>query len=189
MANQYTVEHYLESSLENIKATYVEHEDGKGLSTNDFDNDEKQKLDNAVDLIGDGELITNDKTVKGAINEVHQMAKDFKDNVATAITQRGVNTTSEDTVETYVSNIAKIHDMGSTLNNAEQLLIGVTAYSNGVLYEGTMEEGGGAKNVHIQNTAPTEFSSPAIWLDTTNNNNILKIHDGTNWITIRGTWG
>lgn len=189
MSKEYTVKHYLEDSSENLRNIYVEQEEGKGLSTNDFDNDEKQKLDDAIDLIGDSELVTNDKTVKGAINEVHQMAKDFKDDVANAITQRGVDTTSEDAVETYVSNIANIHDMGSTLNDAEQLLVGVTAWSNGILYEGTMEEGGPARNVYIQTTAPTEFASPALWLDTANNNNILKIHDGDKWIAIRGTWG
>lgn len=47
---------------------------------------------------------------------------------------------------------------------------------------------GGTDELFIQDTEPTITSSPAVWLDTSNGSNILKIHDGTKWITVRGTW-
>lgn len=52
--------------------------------------------------------------------------------------------------------------------------------------------GGGSSikhdNVYIGNTTPTELVPLTIWLDTTNNDNVLKIYDGDKWIVVRGTW-
>lgn len=47
---------------------------------------------------------------------------------------------------------------------------------------------GGSDELFIQDTEPTITSSPAMWLDTSNGSNILKIHNGINWISVRGTW-
>ena len=46
-------------------------------------------------------------------------------------------------------------------------------------------------NVFITNIEPTSEEivvTPAIWLDTTDGKNLLKIYDGTQWVTARGTW-
>lgn len=45
-----------------------------------------------------------------------------------------------------------------------------------------------SEEMYIQDTEPNITSSPAVWLDTSDGSNILKIHNGTKWITVRGTW-
>ena len=52
----------------------------------------------------------------------------------------------------------------------------------------SLQIGGGSDELFIQDTEPTITSSPAMWLDTSNGSNILKIHNGINWISVRGTW-
>lgn len=64
----------------------------------------------------------------------------------------------------------------------------------------SIEEGGGssggeetnviadAENVIISDTEPETPTASTIWLDTTNESNILKVYDGSQWITVSGAW-
>lgn len=53
-------------------------------------------------------LETDDKTIIGAINEVFQNVSNGKQLIATAITDKGVTTSSDDTFQTMATNISKI---------------------------------------------------------------------------------
>lgn len=63
----------------------------------------------------------------------------------------------------------------------------------------SIEEGGGsgggesttitdAENVIISDTEPETPTASTIWLDTTNDENLLKIYDGEQWIVVSGAW-
>ena len=62
----------------------------------------------------------------------------------------------------------------------------------------SIEEGGGsggesttitdAENVIISDTEPEAPTASTIWLDTTNDENLLKIYDGEQWIVVSGAW-
>lgn len=123
---------YVDTSLENK----VDKVTGKGLSTVDFTksyetklkglenyNDTKVKEDiktintqlgdiaNELGKNEDGSdivLKTTDKTVKGAINEVFQNVSNGKKLIATAITDKGVETNSDATFQVMANNISKI---------------------------------------------------------------------------------
>lgn len=60
----------------------------------------------------DNSLVTSDKTVVGAINEVFQCVSNGKVLVATAITDKGIDTSSDATFEVMASNISKIQSGG-----------------------------------------------------------------------------
>ena len=61
----------------------------------------------------DNSLVTSDKTLVGAINEVFQSVSNGKVLVATAITDKGIDTSSDATFEVMASNISKIQSGGS----------------------------------------------------------------------------
>ena len=56
----------------------------------------------------DNSLETTDKTIVGAINELFQNVSNGKELIATAITDKGVNTSSDDTFQTMADNINSI---------------------------------------------------------------------------------
>lgn len=58
--------------------------------------------------IGDETLQTTAQDLKGSINEVFQNVSNGKQLIATAITDKGVNTSSDDTFQTMAINISKI---------------------------------------------------------------------------------
>ena len=58
--------------------------------------------------VGTETLKTTAQDVKGAINEVFQNVSNGKQLIATAITDKGVNTSSDDTFQTMATNIGKI---------------------------------------------------------------------------------
>jgi hypothetical protein len=45
-----------------------------------------------------------------------------------------------------------------------------------------------AENVVISETEPENPTNSTIWLDTSSDSNILKIYDGTKWISVSGVW-
>ena len=45
-----------------------------------------------------------------------------------------------------------------------------------------------AENVIISEVEPESPASSTIWLDTSSDSNILKIYDGTKWISVSGVW-
>ena len=64
--------------------------------------------------IGDKTLNTTAQDLKGAINEVFQSVSNGKQLIATAITDKGVNTSSDDTFQAMATNIGKISSGSST---------------------------------------------------------------------------
>ena len=56
----------------------------------------------------DDELITQNKTIVGAINETFQSVSNGKTLIASAITDKGISTSNTDTFETMANNIASI---------------------------------------------------------------------------------
>ena len=65
--------------------------------------------------------------------------------------------------------------------NSSNIRDGVTIF--GVTGNANLE------NVFISDTEPTDVQFvPSIWLDTSGGKNLLKIYDGTKWISARGTW-
>lgn len=80
-----------------------------------LDNMEQQLQDGLnIDLSNyqvktDNSLVTSNKTVVGAINEVFQSVSNAKKNLAEAITDKGVETSATDTFQTMVNNINKIN--------------------------------------------------------------------------------
>lgn len=78
-----------------------------------FDNN-GTNIPNKYQTKEDNTLNTTDKTIVGAINELFQNVSSGKELIATAITDKGVTTSSDDTFQTMADNIASIEN-GSTL--------------------------------------------------------------------------
>ena len=66
--------------------------------------------------IGTEELSTTAKTLKGAINEVFQDVDNGKTLIASAITDKGVATSNNDTFQTMADNISKINSVITDVN-------------------------------------------------------------------------
>lgn len=62
----------------------------------------------------DNNLLTTDKTIVGSINELFQSVSNGKELIATAITDKGIETSSNDTFQTMADNISNI-ESGSNL--------------------------------------------------------------------------
>lgn len=71
MNEKYTLKYYNEKFHEELHEKLVEKEEGKGLSTNDYTDEYKTKLNDITLELGAVKLTTVDKTVIGAINEVY----------------------------------------------------------------------------------------------------------------------
>ena len=139
-----------------ITNTTVAKETGKGLSTNDYTTDEKNKLsgiaDGANKTIVDSALNTSsenpvqNKVIASEINTLKKSVSDGKTLVATAITDKGVDTAADATFATMANNISQI------------------------------ETGGGVGlNVFTQETEPE--TKDGIWIQTKNQFNSVKISD------------
>ena len=126
-----------------ITNTTVAKETGKGLSTNDYTTDEKNKLagiaDGANKTIVDSALNTSstnpvqNKVIAGEINTLKKSVSDGKTLVATAITDKGVETAADATFAVMANNISQIETGGGELHGAtisvtttEETLIGKT---------------------------------------------------------------
>lgn len=66
--------------------------------------------------IGTEELSTTAKTLKGAINEVFQDVDNGKTLIASAITDKGIATSNDDTFQTMADNISKINSVITDVN-------------------------------------------------------------------------
>ena len=66
--------------------------------------------------IGTEELSTTAKTLKGAINEVFQNVDNGKTLIASAITDKGIATSNNDTFQTMADNISKINSVITNVN-------------------------------------------------------------------------
>lgn len=94
----------------NVDIAPVTHEDivfdsnGKNIP-----NKYQTKEDNALD--------TTNKTIVGAINELFQNVSSGKELIATAITDKGVTTSSDDTFQTMADNIRLIEGSSSSSSN------------------------------------------------------------------------
>ena len=126
-----------------ITNTTVAKETGKGLSTNDYTTTEKNKLagiaDGANKTIVDSALNTSstnpvqNKVIAGEINTLKKSVSDGKTLVATAITDKGVETAADATFAVMANNISQIETGGGELHGAtisvtttEETLIGKT---------------------------------------------------------------
>jgi hypothetical protein len=114
----------IEDELGNLSTTKVDKVSGKGLSTNDFTDALKNKLDgieagaqknSAItkaeieSKLGLNDLLTTHKsTVVGAINELFTDVGNGKTLIAGAITDRGVPTNPSDTFSTMAENIREL---------------------------------------------------------------------------------
>ena len=119
----------------------VDKVDGKGLSTNDYTTDEKNKLsgiaDGANKTIVDSALDTSsenpvqNKVIAVEINTLKKSVSDGKTLVANAITEKGVDTAADATFAVMAENIGRIETGGGELHGAiisvsteEETLIG-----------------------------------------------------------------
>ena len=84
----------INSSLDNIEQQL---QGGLNIDLSDY----QVKTDNS--------LVTSNKTIIGAINEVFQCVSNAKKNLAEAITDKGVETSATDTFQTMANNINKIN--------------------------------------------------------------------------------
>ena len=106
----------------------VDKVDGKGLSTNDYTTDEKNKLSGiatgANKTIVDSALNTSsenpvqNKVIAGEINTLKKSVSDGKTLVATAITDKGVDTAADATFAIMAENISQIETGGGELHGA-----------------------------------------------------------------------
>lgn len=145
----------------NTKGYLTQHQDisgkvdkvaGKGLSTNDYTDAEKNTVktlkENEINLIKDDlsttgisdtkhdTLQTTDKTIIGAINEVFQSASNGKKLIADAITGKGVTTSNTDSFQTMATNIGNIQTgIDSPLKTWNQLPTLVKNYLENVTYD------------------------------------------------------
>ena len=84
----------ISSSLENMEQQL---QDGLNIDLSNY----QVKTDNS--------LVTSNKTLVGAINEVFQCVSNAKGKIAEAITDKGVETSATDTFQTMANNIYKIN--------------------------------------------------------------------------------
>lgn len=88
----------------------------------------KSDISNIKNDLGTAELNTTAKDLKGAINEVFQNVSNGKQLIATAITDKGVTTSSDSTFQTMATNIKNIQtvfdasDIIVTINNKKYKL-------------------------------------------------------------------
>ena len=94
-----------------------------------------------------------------------------------------VPTTEDQIIEPASGNdgLSKVTVKGDSNLSADNIKEGVSIF--GVVGELKFED-----NVFISNTEPTNPPNPSVWLDTTNDKNILKIYDGTKWNSVHATW-
>ena len=110
------------NGLIKIQENKVDKVEGKGLSTNDFTNEDKEKLNS---IIVDPNNITVDaalsetsenpvqnKVITSKLNEVFQSVSNGKSLIASAITDKGVSTDAAATFDTMAGNISKIESSG-----------------------------------------------------------------------------
>ena len=110
------------NELIKIQENKVDKVEGKGLSTNDFTNEDKEKLNS---IIADPNNITIDaalsetsenpvqnKVITSKLNEVFQSVSDGKSLIASAITDKGVSTDAAATFDTMAGNIMAIKTGG-----------------------------------------------------------------------------
>ena len=110
------------NELIKIQENKVDKVEGKGLSTNDFTNEDKEKLNS---IIADPNNITIDtalsetsenpvqnKVITSKLNEVFQSVSNGKSLIASAITDKGVSTDAEATFDTMAGNIMAIETGG-----------------------------------------------------------------------------
>jgi predicted phosphodiesterase len=71
--------------------------------------------------VGTETLNTTAQDLKGAINEVFQNVSNGKQLIATAITDKGINTSSDDTFQTMATNIGKINGIGNAFTVTNNL--------------------------------------------------------------------
>ena len=99
----------------------------------------------------------------GTTSEKLSYLLDTKEAIKDALIEKGATVEDTDTFRSYADKILSLQIGGGS--------------------------DGGSDELFIQDTEPAITSSPAMWLDTSNGSNILKIHNGTKWISVRGTWG
>ena len=148
----------------------VDKVDGKGLSTEDYTTDEKNKLsgiadganktivDSALDASSDNPV--QNKVIAGEINTLKKSVSDGKTLVATAITDKGVETAADATFAVMAENIGQIETGGGELHGAtisvttsEETLIGKTitlSLNDTVVATRTFDDNGACSFTDIQ---------------------------------------
>ena len=153
-----------------ITNTTVAKETGKGLSTNDYTTTEKNKLagiaDGANKTIVDSALNTSstnpvqNKIITKEITTLKKSVSDGKTLVATAITDKGVETAADATFAVMADNISQIETGGGELHGAtisvttpDATLVGKTitlSLSDTVVATRTFDDNGACSFTDIQ---------------------------------------
>ena len=101
----------IEQDVANLKTTLG---DKNGLPSGDANVIASiNKINNSI---GVEELSTTAKTLKGAINEVFQDVDNGKTLIASAITDKGITTSNNDTFQTMADNISRINSIITDVN-------------------------------------------------------------------------
>ena len=147
----------LSDNISTLNSKVVNIETTTGNLSNNI-NTLDSKVTNVEDKIGDEDLATASKTINGAINELFQSVSNGKSLIASAITDKGVMTSENDTFETMAENILLINTNSVDVDiNTEGLLLYVNASKKMPINNTTWKSLIGSRAINLHNTTEAYF--------------------------------